>query len=286
MKRILLLSGTSEGPLLARALLAAGFQVRATVTRPEATENLFGPLLSARFAASEFTFRETMNALACGSRRNFSVEVRGFTEQSLAEFLAGGEADLVLDATHPFAVRITRIARSVCERIHMPYVRYERPDWTPPAGTQFADSYTEAATVLPSLGSRAILTIGAKQLKHFAPLQTRLTMFARILPSVVSLRQAVEAGFSEEQLVRLRPPFSIEQNRELFRRSQVDVLVTKASGKEGGVVEKVTAARELDIKVLMIRRPEPASLGCVRTIEEAVIACSEVLYRAAETLGE
>ena len=42
-KRILLLSGTSEGPPLARALLAAGFAVRATVTRPEACANLFGP---------------------------------------------------------------------------------------------------------------------------------------------------------------------------------------------------------------------------------------------------
>ncbi|HTU91653.1 MAG TPA: precorrin-6A reductase [Gemmataceae bacterium] len=263
MKRILLLSGTSEGPFLARALLAAGFQVRATVTRPEAKDNLFGSL-----------------------REAIQVDVRGFTEQSLAEFLARGDADLVLDATHPFAVRITRIAQSVCERIQMPYVRYERPDWMPPAGTHFANSYAEAAAVLPSLGSRAMLTIGAKQLKHFAPLHGRLTMYARILPAPVSLRQALESGFAEENLVRQRPPFSVEQNRELFRRCRVDVLVTKASGREGGVVEKVTAARELAMKVLMIRRPEPTGLGCVTTIEEAMIACRALLDRIAGHPGE
>jgi precorrin-6A/cobalt-precorrin-6A reductase len=262
-KRILLLSGTGEGPPLARALLAAGFQVRATVTRAEAKDNLFGPLLDA-----------------------IDVDVGGFTAESLKDFLDRGGADLVLDATHPFAVRITRIAQGVCERIPIPYVRYERPNWTPPAGTHFADSYTAAAAVMPSLGSRVMLTIGAKQLKHFAPLYDRLAMYARILPSPLSLRQALESGFAEENLLRLRPPFSIEQNRELFRRYNIDVLVTKASGREGGVVEKVTAARELAMNVLMIRRPEPIGLHSVTTIEEAVRACQALLDRATGSLEE
>src|SRR5450631_3127980 len=75
-KTILLLSGTSEGPILARALADAGFRVRATVTRQEACANLFG-------------------ALPPG----VEVEARGFTVASLAEFLLRKEVDLVLDAT-------------------------------------------------------------------------------------------------------------------------------------------------------------------------------------------
>src|SRR5262249_51808980 len=55
---ILLLSGTSEGPPLARLLHAAGYRVRATVTRAEAVAHLFGSI----GAAAE-------------------VEVRGFTEE-------------------------------------------------------------------------------------------------------------------------------------------------------------------------------------------------------------
>jgi precorrin-6A/cobalt-precorrin-6A reductase len=276
MKRILLLSGTGEGPLLARALLATGFQVYATVTRPEAKHNLFGHLLDARTERAP----------------RLSVEVCGFTEQSLAEFLGRGEIDLVLDATHPFAVRITRIAQTICEHMQMPYVRYERPDWVPPAGTHFAESYAAAAALLPSLGSRVMLTIGAKQLKHFASLHGRLTLYARILPSPVSLRQALEAGFAEANLLRLRPPFSVEQNRAMFRRCNVEVLVTKASGREGGVVEKVTAAQELNMKVLMIRRPFLFSSGgsqgrsWVTTIEEAVCLCRKLLEDTALSAGE
>lgn len=251
-KRILLLSGTSEGPPLARALLDAGFDVRATVTRPEARQSLFGTLVD-----------------------EILVEARGFTEASLADFLAQGSADLVLDATHPFAVRITRIAQGVCQRLGTPFVRYERPDWEPPAGTRLVDSFAAAAALLPALGSRILLTIGAKQLKHFAQLHSSLTLFARILPAVVSLEQAQAAGFGPDRILCLRPPFSREFNRAVLREYRIDVLLTKASGREGGVAEKVLAANDLGVAVVMIRRPVQPDISCVHSLADAVRACSE-----------
>jgi precorrin-6A/cobalt-precorrin-6A reductase len=264
-KRILLLSGTSEGPLLARALLTAGFEVRATVTRAEARENLFGPLLD-----------------------DMVVEARGFTEESLAGFLAHRGADLVLDATHPFAVRITRIARAVCLRLGVPLVRYERPDWQPPPGTRQVDSFAAAAEMLPALGGRILLTIGAKQLKHFAHLHDRLWLAARILPSVPSLEQALAAGFTPDRILCLRPPFSRDFNRAILKEHRIGVLVTKASGREGGVEEKVLAAVDLDVEVVMIRRPEylecqPADLSPpvaeVQSLEGAIQACRMMIQR-------
>jgi precorrin-6A/cobalt-precorrin-6A reductase len=251
---ILLLSGTSEGPPLARLLHEAGYRVRATVTRAEAVAHLFGSI----GAAAE-------------------VEVRGFTEATLGEFLGGGEAALVLDATHPFAVRIRRIARSVCAERHVPYVRFERPDWEPPAGTIVVDSFEEAARILPTLGSRAMLTIGAKQLKHFAQVGERMTLFARVLPSPISLQQALDAGVSGDRLLALRPPISRELNRALFVEHRVDVLVTKASGEAGGVAEKVLAAFDLGMKVVVIRRPEEVDVDAVSTIEAALDAVRKLV---------
>jgi precorrin-6A/cobalt-precorrin-6A reductase len=256
MKRILLLSGTCEGPLLARALLAAGFAVRATVTRAEARENLFGPLL-----------------------HELLVETRGFTEESLASFLAERQADLVLDATHPFAVRITRIAHAVCLRLGVPLVRYERPDWLPPAGTRQVDSFAAAAELVPTLGNRVLLTIGSKQLKHFAHLQDRLCLVARILPSVPSLEQALAAGFTADRLLCLRPPFSRDFNLAILKEYRINVLATKASGREGGVEEKVLAARDLGVEVVLIRRPESAGGCSVDSVEAAVHAVREKVKR-------
>lgn len=253
-KRILLLSGTCEGPILARALRAAGFAIRATVTREEARHNLFGSLLD-----------------------EMQVEARGFTEETLAVFLKGGGADLILDATHPFAYRITRMAHDVCWRLGVPYVRYERPDWTPPSETRQVDSFIQAAELLPTLGARALLTIGAKQLKHFAALHGRMHLVARILPSVLSLQQALAAGFTPDRLLCLRPPFSREFNGAILREHRIDVLLTKDSGREGGVEEKVLAALDLGVHMVMIRRPGPADVFALRSLEEAVLACREQL---------
>jgi len=233
-------------------LLEAGFAVRATVTRAEACASLFGPLAGA-----------------------VTVAARGFTEEGLTDFLARGEADVVLDATHPFAVRITRTAHAVCRRLGVPFVRYERPDWEPPPETCQLGSFAEAAALLPSLGTRVLLTIGAKQLKHFAPWQDRLVLIARILPCVESLQQALAAGFTPDRLLCLRPPFAEEFDRAVLREDRAAVLVTKASGREGGVVEKVLAARDLGLEVVMIRRPEPADIPCVGTLGAAVRACRE-----------
>jgi len=259
--KVLLLSGASEGPVLARALLDTGFAVSATVTTEEGKTHLFGAMQQA-----------------------LTVLVGGFTEASFTDFLAQGGADLVLDATHPFAVRITRMASAVCATLHVPYVRYQRPDWEPPEGTVYATSYAEAAALLPTLGTRVMLTIGARQLKHFAGLHDRLTLFARILPAVTSLQQALQAGFPQAHILCLRPPFSRDFNRSILREYRIDVLLTKASGVEGGVVEKVLAAHDLAITTLMIRRPPEDDLSTVSTIAAAVQVCRDFLHgtRAAQ----
>jgi precorrin-6A/cobalt-precorrin-6A reductase len=242
--------------VLAQALLAAGFDsVIATVTREEARVHLFGHLQDA-----------------------ITVRVQGFTADSLTHFLVHHRIGLVLDATHPFAVRITRMAAAVCQQLGTPYVRYERPDWEPPEGTVYVDGYAEAARALPSLGSRIMLTIGAKQLKHFASLHEQLILFARILPSPVSVQQALDAGFTQARILALRPPFSRAFNRSLLAEYRADVLVTKASGADGGVVEKVMAAQELGLATLMIRRPEPHDHQAVSTIPAAVEACCQAFF--------
>ncbi len=252
---LLLLSGTSEGPKLAQALLEAGLDsIVATVTREEARAHLFGHLQHA-----------------------ITVHTQGFNAESLSQFLVQHRVGLMLDATHPFAVRITQMATDVCQRLGTPYVRYERPDWEPPAGTVYVDSYAEAARALPSLGSRIMLTIGAKQLKHFVELHEQLTLFARILPSPTSVQQALDAGFTQARILALRPPFSRAFNRSLLEEYRADVLVTKASGADGGVVEKVMAAHELNLTTLMIRRPQARDHRAVSSIPAAVRTCCQML---------
>lgn len=228
----------------------------ATVTRTESAAHLFG-----------------------GLSGRMDVEVRSFDERSLSDRLRGDGVDIVLDATHPFATRITDVARAACVATGVPYVRYERPDWSPPAAVRLAGTFDEAADVLPSLGSRAFLAVGSRPLVHFAGLHDRIVLFARVLPAPLSLSQALEAGFTQERVLGLRPPFTREFNRALFTEYRADVLVTKASGVEGGVVEKVEAALDLGMNVLMVRRPAVGGeLDVVTNAADAVAACHTLAY--------
>jgi precorrin-6x reductase len=59
----------------------------------------------------------------------------------------------------------------------------------------------------------------------------------------------------------------------LLREYLIEVLVTKASGVAGGVVEKVLAAHEMGLTTLMIHRPEQPELAVVSSVEAAIQAC-------------
>ena len=78
--------------------------------------------------------------------------------------------------------------------------------------------------------------------------------------------------FSGDRLMALRPPISRELNRALFAEHRADVLVTKASGAAGGVAEKVLAALDLGMKVVVIRRPVENDADAVSTFEAALDA--------------
>jgi precorrin-6A/cobalt-precorrin-6A reductase len=53
----------------------------------------------------------------------------------------------------------------------------------------------------------------------------------------------------------MQDPFSLDTNKSLIERWQIDCLITKASGKEGGLQEKIKAARSCNISVVIIDRP-------------------------------
>ena len=53
----------------------------------------------------------------------------------------------------------------------------------------------------------------------------------------------------------MQGPFSKELNIAQWRQWEIDCVITRESGTEGGLLEKVDAAAELGISVIGIRRP-------------------------------
>ena len=115
-----------------------------------------------------------------------TTRVGGFGgADGLADYLRGQHVDVVVDATHPFAGRMSANAAAACGRAGVPLLRLSRPSWAarPDAASwHWVDSITEARETAGRLGSRVFLAIGRQALPEFADWVDR-SVVARVVDS-------------------------------------------------------------------------------------------------------
>jgi len=98
------------------------------------------------------------------------VRIGGFGgTEGLAIYLRQEDIRLVIDATHPFASRITTNAITACDRISIPFLQLERPSWQQQTSDNWIEAATleEAAETIPK-GARVFLAIGRQYLAAFS----------------------------------------------------------------------------------------------------------------------
>jgi precorrin-6A/cobalt-precorrin-6A reductase len=170
----------------------------------------------------------------------------------------------VLDATHPYAHRITARSAAVCAELGLPYLQYLRPAWCAEPGDQWTEITGEdQAAAYISPGATVFLGTGRQTLDRFANLVGRHVICRQIDPPDGPF------PFAGGEFLVGRPPFSVEDEVALFSRLGVDWLVVKNAG---GVASrtKLTAARQLGIPVLMIARPPLGDWTCVDSVAAAL----------------
>jgi precorrin-6A/cobalt-precorrin-6A reductase len=178
------------------------------------------------------------------------VRIGGFGGATgLAGWLRDRQVAAVVDATHPFAQTISAHAIAACAAAGIPLLSVVREPWTAGPGDTWheAGSLPEAAALLPALGQRAFLTTGRQGLAAFASVADLWFLIRCVDPPQGPLPAA-------RQVILARGPYDSGAERELMSAHGIDVLVTKNSG--GALTEgKLTAARQLGIPVVMVRRP-------------------------------
>ncbi|MFE0602886.1 cobalt-precorrin-6A reductase [Streptomyces sp. NPDC058892] len=167
----------------------------------------------------------------------------------LAAWIGAHGVTHLVDATHPFAERMSFNAAAAAALSGVPLLALRRPGWQPGPGDTwtFADSLAEAAGLLPGLGGRVFLTTGRMGLHTFAGLGGLWFLVRSVDPPAGPVPPRLECLLA-------RGPFTLDDERELLARHRIDVLVTKDSGGSA-TAPKLTAAREAGIPVLVVRRP-------------------------------
>lgn len=177
---------------------------------------------------------------------------------ALARFIREKGVRALIDATHPFAEQASADARQAAQNTGVPYLRFERPPGQIEAGdgVYYAADFPAAAKIAARLGKVIFLTIGSRHLWDILNnLPQGKKVVARVLPDADSIRHCIAMGLSPAEIVAVQGPVSKALNIALFKEYNANVIITKDSGETGGTPEKVAAARELKIPIILVRRP-------------------------------
>ena len=183
-------------------------------------------------------------------------------------------AFLVIDATHPYAVEVTKNIKQACEDTGTKYLRLMREETLCEEGVVMVPDTEACAEYLKGREGNVLLTTGSKELMKYADSGVE-RLYARVLPLESSITSARDAGIPVKNIIGMQGPFTDDFNRALIRFCDIDIMVTKDSGTEGGFDDKIRAARECGVECLVIRRPDDAgySLDKVYEMTEEMIKC-------------
>lgn len=249
---IWLVAGTGDGVWAARQLLGLAVPVQVQVVSPRACR-AYGQL---------------------ATNPAFQCQAMALGPADIHQVLAGpAPPALVVDATHPFALRITQALHTACGVSAIPYLRLKRPQLKPGAAT-----VVDRLETVQDLGPSSLLAaIGSRSLARLVDWHGSQHTAARILPTATALQQALAAGLPPERIAPLQPisasrgeihlPHNPGTSLEaaLCRHWAIDVVLARQAG---GTPERhwhrVCAA--MGVSLWLLRRPEEPDpmAGCTR----------------------
>lgn len=240
MLKILVFAGTTEGRNVVERLVEIGHFVHVSVATDYGKELL---------EMSNGVFREKEQRIVHTGRLSIDQMKALMIEENI---------DLVVDTTHPFATEVTKNIKQACCDSGKKYMRLlrESSDCLNKEDFVYVDSMLEAADLLDQTDEKALLTVGSKELKAFINVKEyKERLFARVLPMEDVMKSCSELGFTGKHLICMQGPFSYELNKAMLQQLSCSYLVTKDSGKEGGLPEKYRAAKDAGATLIVIGRP-------------------------------
>lgn len=167
-------------------------------------------------------------------------------------FLRKASITHVIDATHPFAVQMSRNAVAACARAGVPLLALTRPEWQAGPGDrwQHVPDIPGAVVALDRPRATVMLAVGRMHLADFAPNPQHRYLLRLVDPPKGPL------PFPEAEVIVDRGPFDETADRALMERHGIEIVVSKNAGGTGAYA-KIAAARALGLPVIMIDRPKP-----------------------------
>lgn len=204
------------------------------------------------------------------------VRIGGFGgAEGLAAWLEQTGTQILIDATHPFAARISTNAVEAARKVRIPIIALRRPEWTPVEGDRWTlvGSVTEAIAALGDAPRRVFVALGRQELAPLvhAPQHSYLIRSVDPIEPRLAVRQA--------QYILDRGPFAEAAEREMLSGQAIDAIIAKNSGG-AATYGKIVAARVLGIPVILVRRPALPDVPAAEGVDAALAMLDHLLAPA------
>lgn len=209
------------------------------------------------------------------------VRVGGFGgAEGLAAYVRAHEIGLIIDATHPYAARISANAAEAARLAGVEILALRRPGWRDVAGDRWTvvESSDEAVAALGAEPRRVFLALGRQELLPFEAAPWHSYVVRSVDPVVPPL------SLPDVTYILARGPFAEEDERRLLETHRIEAIVAKNSGGSA-TYGKIAAARALGVPVILFRRPALPDVVSAETVE-AMAALVAQRLAPAEKRGE
>ncbi len=211
---------------------------------------------------------------------------RPLPKEDILKVLDEYNIDLYIDATHPFAVHVTKTASEIVDIKKIPFIRFERPSLhiEDIENINFNNvynvkSFEEAGKLIinQSLKGNVLHLGGINTASSVLKYLGTDKFYIRVLRVKTSLDKCRELGINEDHIFPMTASknkdkkISLKENLDLYKKVNAKIILTKESGNTGGFREKIEAANKLNIKIIIVNRPYIEGLNdktVVSTIEE------------------
>lgn len=178
----------------------------------------------------------------------------GMDEESMLSFCQERGIKLIIDAAHPFAELLHRNIAKISGNLNIPVIRYERIYPEHNKDLLWFDSYDNAVDYLLENGIDNLLALtGVNTVSKLKRYWLRHNCWFRILDRNDSRAIIEKEKFPLEKIIYY---YQGEDETFLFNKLKPGAIITKESGESGGFNEKITAANQLGIPVLVVKRPD------------------------------
>ena len=200
---------------------------------------------------------------------------RPLNEDEFKDLITKFGIDTFVDASHPYACEVSKTLIKVCNDLNIEYIRYERKsyfnDLKDNENIIFIDKYEYLEELFKNIDGNILNTTGSNNALKIEGLKSEKNrIIHRILPSPKVISRLLDNGTSMENIIAIKGPFGIEINNGIIKEYKIKALITKDSGEEGGMKEKIDSALINNVKIIVIKRLEVNYGRKFNNIEEMI----------------